>query len=105
MSDDSLFDPDDQVQVSEDGRTVWVHGNDGSSVGRFSKVFGLDVHTTVTQQMEGAHQCLHCTHEAAGPEDWAKFVELMREHHGINVPPELITFDPPPPKRTRPRGM
>lgn len=103
MSSESLFDPEDQLQVSDDGRTVWVHGSDGSSVGRFSKVFGLDVHTTVTQQMEGAHQCLHCTHEAPGQDDWLKFIELMLEHHGIVVPPELISFDTPPIKRPKRR--
>ena len=52
----------DQVQVSQDGQTVWVHSADGSTVGRFSKRFGLDVHRTVTEQLQGASQCLHCTH-------------------------------------------
>lgn len=37
---------DAQVQVSACGTTVWVHGLDGSTVGRFSKRFGMDVHTT-----------------------------------------------------------
>jgi len=78
------------VQVSADGSTVWVHAQDGSTVGRFSKRFGLDVHTTVTQQMEGADQCLHCTHVPPRSDDWLTFCELMNQHHGIVVNPALI---------------
>ena len=47
----------DAVQVSPDGRTVWVHAPDGSTVGRFSTVFGMDVHTSVTAQFV---QCFRC---------------------------------------------
>ena len=80
----------DLVQVSADRSTVWVHALDGSTVGRFSKRFGLDVHTTVTQQMEGSAQCLHCTHVQPSAEDWRKFCELMQQHYGIEVNPTLI---------------
>ncbi len=86
------FQPD-QVHVSTDGSTVWVHALDGSTVGRFSKRFGLDVHTTATQQMAGAAQCLHCTHEPAMHADWLNFCALMSEHHGIAVEADLIHFE------------
>lgn len=76
---------DDQVQVSPDGRTVWVHSLEGSTVGRFSKAFGIDAHTTVTQQLAGAAQCLHCTHTKPDHADWVMFCKLMLEHHGIHV--------------------
>jgi len=82
----------DQVQVSADGSTVWVHALDGSTVGRFSKRFGLDVHTTVTQQMEGEVQCLHCTHVPPSASDWKKFCELMRLHYGIQINESLVKF-------------
>ena len=85
------FDPD-QIVLSADGSTVWVHALDGSTVGRFSKRFGMDVHTTVTAQLQGAGQCLHCTHAPAGEPEWRQFVDLMREHHGIAVPPSLVEF-------------
>ena len=68
----------DQVQVSQDGQTVWVHSMDGSTVGRFSRRFGLDVHRTVTEQLQGAPQCLHCTHEVPSHADWVLFWRLMR---------------------------
>lgn len=86
-------DEDLHVQVSEDGNTVWVHALDGSTVGRFSKTFGMDCHTTVTEQLAGAGQCLHCTHEPPGPAEWDLFCDLMHKHHGITVNRQAISFD------------
>lgn len=83
---------EEQVEKSPDGKTVWVHAMDGSSVGRFSTVFGMDVHTTGTQQMEGKGQCLHCTHHKPSQDDWLKFCELMQVHHGIEVDTGLMSL-------------
>ena len=83
----------DQVQVSDCGNTVWVHGLEGSTVGRFSKVFGMDVHRTATQQMNGEPQCLHCTHEPGTKADWVKFCELMQKHFAIAVDTHLLSFE------------
>lgn len=80
------------IDVSTAGDTVWVTGHDGSCVGRFSKRFGVDVHRTVTEQLAGADQCLHCTHEAAGAEEWRAFREAVLMHHGIDVPVDTIRF-------------
>lgn len=92
MHSDSI-DSDDLIQVSADRKTVWIHcPNDGSTVGRFSIKFGMDVHTTVTEQLQGAGQCLCCTHEPPTLIEWNLFVRLMHEHHGIVVPPDLIKF-------------
>lgn len=81
-----------RVDVSPAGDTVWVTGHDGSCVGRFSKRFGIDVHRTVTEQLAGAGQCLHCTHQAAGAEEWLIFREAVQLHHGIDVPVDTIRF-------------
>ncbi|WP_255593519.1 hypothetical protein [Acidovorax sp. sic0104] len=82
-----------EIQVSANGDTVWVHSAvDGSTIGRFSSRFGLDVHRTASQQMEGAAQCLHCTHYKPTHEDWLLFCALMLEHHQITVDPALITI-------------
>lgn len=54
------------IDVSSEGSTVWINSADGSCIGRFSKRFGLDVHRTLTEQMAGGSQCLHCTHEPQG---------------------------------------
>lgn len=82
---------EDQIQVSGDHSTVWIHGTDGSTVGRFSIRFGIDVHTTATQQLQGASQCLHCTHSAPTHADWLLFCSLMLEHHGVEVPVEILS--------------
>ncbi|WP_240691030.1 hypothetical protein [Burkholderia cepacia] len=80
------------IEVSAKGDRVWVNGHDGSCIGRFSKQFGIDVHRTVAEQIEGADQCLYCTHEPAGIAEWEEFRDAMRRHHGIDVPVDAITF-------------
>lgn len=82
----------DQVQVSHCGNTVWVYSMDGSTIGRFSKKFGMDVHTTATEQMSGAGECIRCTHEPAGPAQWQEFRELIFKHYGVSVTADIITF-------------
>ena len=92
----TMRDINPQVQVSADGGTVWVHGEDGSTVGRFAKRFGMDVHTTVTEQLGGACQCLHCTHAPATVQDWQLFCELMHRHYGIDLDAGLVEFSTSP---------
>lgn len=82
----------DRIQLSGCGKTLWVHGLDGSTVGRFSKVFGMDVHRTATQQLAGLPQCQHCTHESPTEKDWAEFCRLMAVHHGVDVPVTHMKF-------------
>lgn len=79
-----------QVEVSRDGKTVWVHSLEGTTVGRFSVVFGMDVHTTVSEQLAGADQCLHCTHSKPNQADWMEFCALMQKHYSIVVDSTLI---------------
>lgn len=81
-----------EVQVAEHGDTLWVHASDGSTVGRFDKRFGIDLHTTATEQMAGASQCLFCTHEAPGLAGWDRFREEMLRHYGLEVPADAISF-------------
>lgn len=80
----------DHVQVSADGGTLWVHATDGSTVGRFSTRFGMDVHTSATEQLGGSPQCLHCTHSAPTYADWLEFCDLVELHHGIMVGKEIM---------------
>lgn len=86
------IDDADRVQVSPCGKTVWVFADDGSTVGRFSKTFGMDVHTTITAQLAGGKECIHCTHEAPGPEQWNQFCDLIQQHYGITVDRNAVTF-------------
>lgn len=46
---------------------------------------GVDVHRSASEQLEGAPECLVCTHGRVTAEDWALFVEAMAIHHGIDV--------------------
>lgn len=85
-----------EIVASENGATVWVNGDDGSCIGRFSKVFGIDVHTTATAQMDGASECIFCTKTPGGPQDWAKFREKVLEAYGIDVPEDTISFEDSP---------
>lgn len=80
----------DLVQVSFDRRTLWVHARDGSTVGRFSVSFGLDVHTPATAQMAGGKECLHCVHRRPTQEDWLLFCDLIQQHFSIDVDRTLI---------------
>lgn len=43
--------------------------------------------------MDGAAQCLHCTHTAPTEADWLNFCELMHKHHSIQVDTGLIHFN------------
>lgn len=81
------------IQVSADKGTMWVHATDGSTVGRFSKKFGMDVHNTVTAQMSGQSQCLHCTHEPATEAQWHVFTALIAQHFNIHVPTDIMQFE------------
>lgn len=83
-----------EVQVDPHRGTVWInHEGDGSCIGRFSKRFGMDVHKTGTQQVNGEGECLHCTHTAATEDDWLEFIRLMELHYQIRLDPNLIVFE------------
>lgn len=84
----------DLVQTSDNEQTVWVHAMDGSTVGRFDWRFGIDVHSTVTDQLAGRSQCLHCTHAPPTQSDWEEFRQLMWRHHGAYVPENLHDAEP-----------
>lgn len=78
-----------QHEIQTDGRAVWVSGADGSNLGRFGR-WGVDVHTTIEAQMNGAGQCLVCTHGHTTLSDWRTFQHGMLEHHGVVVPDDVM---------------
>lgn len=81
-----------EIQADAARGTVWVTAFDGSCIGRFSKRFGIDVHTTSTAQLDGESQCLMCTHKVAGREAWLVFIGAVRQYHRIDVPPDLLSW-------------
>jgi len=80
-----------EVQLSPAKNAVWIHSSCGSTVGRFGRM-GIDLHTTVAEQLAGAPECRYCTHGKPTTEDWAKFRQLAMEYWGVDVP--LDAFDP-----------
>ena len=83
-----------EIQVSTCGNTLWINAEDGSSIARFSKRFGMDVHNSTTDQLEGKPQCLHCTHIKPTLKDWITFRQKILEHFNIELPLNLIKFKP-----------
>lgn len=82
-----------EVVVSSCGKTVWVNsGVDGSCIGRFSKTFGVDVHTSGSAQMQGQGECLFCTHGEAKKDLWMRFRAEMLKHHGVALEESLVTW-------------
>lgn len=78
-----------KFEIFTDGRTVWINASDGSSVGRFGRM-GIDIHTSADDQMNGAPQCLACTHERTTVSDWHKFQVLMKQHFDIDIDVSLM---------------
>lgn len=77
------------IQTSPTRDRVWIHASDGSTVGRFGP-FGVDLHTTTTEQMNGATECRFCTHGPVGEEHWQMFRQKAKEFWGVNVPKHAI---------------
>ncbi len=82
----------DQIEVSGNGVTVWIHAPDTARPWGDSQKFGMDIHTSLTEQLEGAAECLHCTHTKPKEEDWVLFCNLIHKHYGITVSKDLVTF-------------
>ncbi len=77
------------VEWSDRCDAVWIHASDGSTVGRFGKM-GVDLHNTVTEQMNGSSQCRLCTHARVTQKDWDLFREKALEWWGVKVPNEAF---------------
>jgi hypothetical protein len=81
-----------QILCASNGETLWVNGEDGSLIGRFSKAFGIDVHNLARDQIEGNVECFYCTHGRANETDWLTFRPKMAEHHQIEIDRQLMQF-------------
>ena len=81
-----------KIQYNECRPVVWVHASDGSTVGRFDKRSGIDIHRTVTEQMEGKSQCLHCTHGKTTQKEWDEFVDRSKELWGVVINRDFISY-------------
>ena len=66
------------VEISTDGKTVWVNDPSGGLIGRLS-ARGIDVHA-----MDASH-CLDCRN-APQTGAWEAFTSSMQTHHGVTIP-------------------
>lgn len=78
-----------QIQLSALRDTVWIHCSDGSTVGRFGKM-GIDLHTSASEQRQGASQCRLCTHGKPTASDWQLFRDKALEWWGVQVPADAF---------------
>lgn len=71
-----------KYEYHQDGITVWVNGETGL-IGRFGK-FGVDVHR-ISKEQRTKGECLACTHEETGINEWHFFVRMMLKHYAIDL--------------------
>lgn len=83
-----------KYEIQEDPLKVrlWIHASDGSTVARFDARFGIDIHHSITDQLSGASQCLHCTHSKPTLSDWNFFREKARELWGLDIDEGLVNL-------------
>ena len=74
-----------EIQYGKGTQTVWVHASSGETVGRFSRRFGMDIHTTVEEQLAGKSQCLHCTQGKPSDEEVKLFVSKAKELWDVEI--------------------
>ncbi len=81
-----------EIQYSVNKEKLWVHCSTGETVGRFDTRFGMDIHTSIDEQLSGANQCLHCTHEKPTKDDFDLFCEKAKELWGVEVDETMINI-------------
>jgi hypothetical protein len=73
----------EHVQLTTDGRTVWVNGA-GGCIARFGRN-GIDIHRGAEAMSGAITECLFCTHTPTSAADWDVFVAKMLELHGVRI--------------------
>ena len=95
MNDKSRIDhtnPIYDIQISSTYDTVWIYFYDGSTIGRFSKRFGIDIHTTVKEQIKTGKECIYCTHKPCDQADWEQFCLMIKEIYNIDIPNNIMIW-------------
>lgn len=81
-----------EVQYSENKEKLWVHCSTGETVARYDTRFGMDIHTTIQEQMNGKDQCLMCTHGKSNKKEFDSFCEKVKELWGVIIDKSKIEF-------------
>ncbi|MEZ8293455.1 hypothetical protein AB6D11_06330 [Vibrio splendidus] len=80
-----------EFELFGDGKTVWLNNHSGDCLARFG-LRGIDIHTSASEQINGAKQCLYCTHTKTDVDDWHVFKRKVKELFGLDVPDHLSPF-------------
>lgn len=82
-----------EVIYSYNHQKLWINSSvDGSNIARFDTRFGMDIHNSITDQMNGKPQCLYCTHTKPTEEDFNTFCKKVKEIFNININKSKIKF-------------
>ena len=73
-----------EVQIAKNCKAIWVHCSDGSTVGRFGTM-GIDIHTSLIEQLNGAPQCRLCIHGESTLKDLRLFIEKAKEYWHVTI--------------------
>lgn len=73
------------VQYCPSKLKLWVHCSTGDTVGRFDTRFGMDIHNTLEDQMNGASQCLKCTHSRPERKDFEEFCHKAKALWNVDI--------------------
>ena len=81
-----------EVQYSANKEKLWVHCSNGETVGRYDTRFGMDIHHTIEEQMNGKPQCINCTHGKSNLKEFEEFCRISRELWGVEIDKKQIFF-------------
>jgi len=82
-----------EVQYSENIEKLWIHCSTGETVARYDTRFGMDIHTTIQEQLDGKGQCLMCTHGKSNPKEFEQFCIKVKDLWGVIIDKNKITFE------------
>lgn len=74
------------------GGKLWINASDGSAVARFNKRTGVDVHNSSTDQLNGAPECLWCTHGVPDQKTWVSFIEAVNFHYELTIATDSLSI-------------
>jgi hypothetical protein len=69
---------------------LWIHSTKGETVARFDVRFGMDIHCSLEEQLQGNPQCLHCTHEKPTKQDFYTFCRKVKELFNVKIQKDKI---------------
>jgi len=82
-----------RYSIRSNNEKLWVHCSSGETVGRFDVRFGMDIHRSVQDQLNGKPTCLFCTHKRPTQAEFDFFVKKAFELWGVSIDKVQIKLD------------